>query len=150
MEAMIGQIFKEFPFWLATVTVIFLGILLIIWLLLPLWVLFIQWNTGKMKDESEAPRPKGLGFPVRCFLYIVPLPPPSRAGLAGHGQVGWMPRLPAAGAGRKADSVIISYLHFPEAPPCGRGASLSGRRLAGLIEKKDRHEKKQESSELKP
>jgi hypothetical protein len=51
MEAMIGQIFKEFPFWLATVTVVFLGILLIIWLLLPLWVLFIQWNTGKMKDE---------------------------------------------------------------------------------------------------
>jgi cell division protein FtsL len=76
VEAMIGQIFKEFPFWLATVTVIFLGILLIIWLLLPLWVLFIQWNTGKMKDEI--------------------------------------------------------------------------RRLADLIEKKDRHEKKQESSELKP
>jgi hypothetical protein len=76
VEAMIGQIFKEFPFWLATVTVVFLGILLIIWLLLPLWVLFIQWNTGKMKDEI--------------------------------------------------------------------------RRLADLIEKKDRHEKKQESSELKP
>ena len=76
MEAMIGQMFKEFPFWLATVTVVFLGILLIIWLLLPLWVLFIQWNTGKMKDEI--------------------------------------------------------------------------RRLADLIEKKDRHEKKQESSELKP
>ena len=76
MEAMIGQIFKEFPFWLAIVTVVFLGILLIIWLLLPLWVLFIQWNTGKMKDEI--------------------------------------------------------------------------RRLADLIEKKDRHEKKQESSELKP
>ncbi len=31
--------------------VIFLGILLVIWLLLPLWVLFIQWNTGKIKDE---------------------------------------------------------------------------------------------------
>jgi cell division protein FtsL len=76
VEAMIGQMFKEFPFWLATVTVVFLGILLIIWLLLPLWVLFIQWNTGKMKDEI--------------------------------------------------------------------------RRLADLIEKKDRHEKKQESSELKP
>jgi cell division protein FtsL len=51
MEAMIGQIFREFPFWLATVTVVFLGILLIIWLLLPLWVLFIQWNTGKMRDD---------------------------------------------------------------------------------------------------
>ena len=51
MEPMIGQIFKEFPFWLAIVTVVFLGILLIIWLLLPLWVLFIQWNTGKMKNE---------------------------------------------------------------------------------------------------
>ena len=36
-----------------------------------------------------------------------------------------MPRLPAAGAGRKADPAIISYLHFPEAPPCGRGASLT-------------------------
>jgi hypothetical protein len=31
--------------------VVFLGILLVIWLLLPLWVLFIQWNTGKIKDE---------------------------------------------------------------------------------------------------
>ena len=51
MEPVIGQIFKEFPFWLAIVTVVFLGILLIIWLLLPLWVLFIQWNTGKMKNE---------------------------------------------------------------------------------------------------
>jgi cell division protein FtsL len=51
MEAMIEQIFKEFPFWLAIVTMVFLGILLIIWLLLPLWVLFIQWKTGKMKDE---------------------------------------------------------------------------------------------------
>ena len=83
MEAMIGQIFKEFPFWLATVTVVFLGILLIIWLLLPLWVLFIQWNTGKRKDESEAPRPKGLGFPVRCFLYIVPLAPAVKSGARG-------------------------------------------------------------------
>jgi len=76
MEAMIGQIFKGFPFWLATVTMVFFGILLIIWLLLPLWVLFIQWNTGKMKDEI--------------------------------------------------------------------------RRLADLIEKKDRHERKQESSEPRP
>jgi hypothetical protein len=111
MEPMIGQIFKEFPFWLATVTVVFLGILLIIWLLLPLWVLFIQWNTGKMKDESEAPRPKGLGFPVRCFLYIVPLAP-----------------------------ALTSEAH----------GSLSGRRLADLIEKKDEHEKKQNSLEPKP
>jgi cell division protein FtsL len=31
--------------------IVFLAILLIIWLLLPLWVLFIQWNTGKIKDE---------------------------------------------------------------------------------------------------
>ncbi len=80
MEAMIREIFKEFPFWLAIVTVVFLGILLIIWLLVPLWVLFIQWNTGKMKDESEVPRPKGLGFPVMCFLYIVPLAPALWAG----------------------------------------------------------------------
>ena len=28
--------------------------------------------------------------------------------LDSHGQVGWMPRLPAAGAGRKADPLIIS------------------------------------------
>jgi len=42
-----------------------------------------------MKDESEAPRPKGLGFPVRYFSFIVcPLPLPSRGqgqgALAGH------------------------------------------------------------------
>ena len=110
MEPMIGQIFKEFPFWLAIVTVVFLGILLIIWLLLPLWVSFIQWNTGK-KDESEAPRPKGLGFPVRCFLYIAPLAPAVKSGARG---------------------------------------SLAGRRLADLIEKKDKHEKKQEQFGLKP
>jgi dolichol kinase len=34
--------------------IIFLGILLIIWLLLPLWVLFIQWNTAKIKDEIRS------------------------------------------------------------------------------------------------
>jgi uncharacterized membrane protein YdbT with pleckstrin-like domain len=47
----IEQIFKEFPFGVAIAMVTFLGILLVIWLLLPLWVLFIQWNTGKIKDE---------------------------------------------------------------------------------------------------
>jgi hypothetical protein len=31
-----------------------------------------------------------------------------------HGQVGWVPRLPAAGAGRKADPVIITA--FPGSP----------------------------------
>jgi len=51
MESFIEQIFREFPLWLAIVMAVFLGILLIIWLLLPLWVLFIQWNTGKIKDE---------------------------------------------------------------------------------------------------
>lgn len=45
------QIFKELPFGIAIAIVIFLGIFLIIWLLLPLWVLFIQWNTSKIKDE---------------------------------------------------------------------------------------------------
>jgi len=30
---------------------VFLAILLVTWLLLPLWVLFIQWNTGKIRDE---------------------------------------------------------------------------------------------------
>jgi short subunit fatty acids transporter len=51
MESFIEQIFKEFPFGIAVAMVVFLSILLIIWLLLPLWVLFIQWNTAKIKDE---------------------------------------------------------------------------------------------------
>jgi hypothetical protein len=51
MESYIEQIFKELPFGIAVAMVVFLGILLIIWLLLPLWVLFIQWNTSKIKDE---------------------------------------------------------------------------------------------------
>ena len=51
MESYIEQIFKEFPFGIAVAMVVFLSILLIIWLLLPLWVLFIQWNTSKIKDE---------------------------------------------------------------------------------------------------
>ena len=51
IEWYIEQIFKDLPFGLAIAMVVFLGILLVIWLLLPLWVLFIQWNTGKIKDE---------------------------------------------------------------------------------------------------
>jgi uncharacterized membrane protein YdbT with pleckstrin-like domain len=51
IEWYIEQIFKELPFGIAVAMVVFLGILLVIWLLLPLWVLFIQWNTGKIKDE---------------------------------------------------------------------------------------------------
>ena len=51
MELLIESIFKELPFGIAFAMVIFLGILLIIWLLLPLWVLFIHWNTSKIKDE---------------------------------------------------------------------------------------------------
>jgi len=51
MESYIEQIFKELPFGIAIAMVAFLSILLIIWLLLPVWVLFIQWNTGKIKDE---------------------------------------------------------------------------------------------------
>jgi uncharacterized membrane protein YdbT with pleckstrin-like domain len=51
MEWYLEQIFKELPFGIAIVVVVFLSILLIIWLLLPLWVLFIQWNTSKIKDE---------------------------------------------------------------------------------------------------
>jgi hypothetical protein len=34
--------------------------------------------------RSEAPRPKGRGFPVRCFLYIVPLAPTLKSGGKGH------------------------------------------------------------------
>ncbi len=51
VEWYIEQIFKELPFGIAIAMVIFLGILVVIWLLLPLWVLFIQWNTSKIKDE---------------------------------------------------------------------------------------------------
>jgi hypothetical protein len=51
VEWTIQQLFKELPYGLAVAMVVFLAILLIIWLLLPLWVLFIQWNTGKIKDE---------------------------------------------------------------------------------------------------
>ncbi|MGB7572951.1 MAG: hypothetical protein WBN53_03750 [Thermodesulfobacteriota bacterium] len=51
MESYMEQIFKELPFGIAVAMVVFLSILLIIWLLLPLWVLFIQWNTSKIKDE---------------------------------------------------------------------------------------------------
>ena len=50
-DGYIEQIFKELPFWIAIAIAIFLGIVMIIWLLLPLWVLFIQWNTAKIKDE---------------------------------------------------------------------------------------------------
>jgi len=50
-ESYIEQIVKELPFGIAIAMAVFLGILLVIWLLLPLWVLFIHWNTGKIKDE---------------------------------------------------------------------------------------------------
>jgi hypothetical protein len=38
--------------------------------------------SGVERRRCEAPRPKGCGFPVRCFLYIVPLDPtfPRKAG----------------------------------------------------------------------
>ena len=51
MEWYIEQLFKQLPFGVAIAMVIFLAILFVIWLLLPLWVLFIQWNTSKIKDE---------------------------------------------------------------------------------------------------
>ena len=50
-EWYIEQIFKEFPFGVAVAIAVFLGIILIIWLLLPLWILFIKWDTGKIRDE---------------------------------------------------------------------------------------------------
>jgi uncharacterized membrane protein YdbT with pleckstrin-like domain len=53
MEWYIEQMFKELPVWVGIVIVIFLGILFIIWLLLPLWVLFIHWNTSRIKDEIQ-------------------------------------------------------------------------------------------------
>ena len=53
-EWYIEQIFRELPFGIAIAMVVFLGILLVIWLLLPLWVLFIHWNTGKIKDEIRS------------------------------------------------------------------------------------------------
>jgi len=51
MEWYIEQLFKQLPFGVAIAMVIFLAIVFVIWLLLPLWVLFIQWNTSKIKDE---------------------------------------------------------------------------------------------------
>ena len=51
LEWYIQQIFRELPLGVAIAIAVFLGILLITWLLLPLWVLFIQWNTGKIRDE---------------------------------------------------------------------------------------------------
>jgi uncharacterized membrane protein YdbT with pleckstrin-like domain len=51
MEWYIEQIFKQLPFGVAIAMVIFMAILFIFWLLLPLWVLFVVWNTGKIKDE---------------------------------------------------------------------------------------------------
>jgi uncharacterized membrane protein YdbT with pleckstrin-like domain len=51
MEWYIEQIFKQLPFGVAVAMVIFIAILFIFWLLLPLWVLFLLWNTGKIKDD---------------------------------------------------------------------------------------------------
>jgi len=51
MEWYIEQIFKQLPFGVAIAMVIFLAILFIFCLLLPLWVLFVLWNPGKIKDE---------------------------------------------------------------------------------------------------
>jgi hypothetical protein len=51
LEWYIERIFKDFPSGVGIAVAVFLGILLVTWLLLPLWVLFIQWNTGKIKDE---------------------------------------------------------------------------------------------------
>ena len=51
MEWYIEQIFKQLPFGVAIAMVIFMAILFVFWLLLPLWVLFVVWNTGKIKNE---------------------------------------------------------------------------------------------------
>ena len=51
LEWYIQQIFRDLPLGVAIAIAVFLGIFLITWLLLPLWVLFIQWNTGKIRDE---------------------------------------------------------------------------------------------------
>jgi hypothetical protein len=47
-----------------------------------------------------------------------------------RGQVGWMPRLPAAGAGRKADPIIISTL---PGSPCHACPVLTGWAGASLL-----------------
>ena len=47
----IEKVFTELPLGVAIAMGVFLGILLMIWLLLPLRVLFIQWNTTKIRDE---------------------------------------------------------------------------------------------------
>ena len=51
VEWYVERIFKDFPSGVGIAVAVFLGVLLVTWLLLPLWVLFIQWNTGKIKDE---------------------------------------------------------------------------------------------------
>jgi hypothetical protein len=51
MSWYIDQVFRDLPSGLAIGMAVFLGLFIIIWLLLPLWVLFIQWNTGKIRDE---------------------------------------------------------------------------------------------------
>jgi hypothetical protein len=51
LERYIQQIFGELPLGVSIAIAVFLGIFLITWLLLPLWVLFIQWNTGKIREE---------------------------------------------------------------------------------------------------
>jgi len=45
--------------------------------------------------------------------------PTERLGTEVHAQVGWMPRLPAAGAGRKADPVIRVYISRKPRPVGG-------------------------------
>jgi len=86
-----------------------------------------------MLDEAT---PQRARLPDRVlYFYSVPLPacpalgrdrgrqagtPPLTAGHTGHGQVGWMPRLPAAGAGRKADRVIVNA--FPGSPALWAGS----------------------------
>lgn len=50
-EWFMEQIFRELPFGIAIAIAIFIGILVVMWLLLPLWVLFIHWNTSKIKEE---------------------------------------------------------------------------------------------------
>jgi len=57
------------------------------------------------RPKSEAPRPKGRGFPVRYFPSILcPLTPPSRAGLTGH--------LPVKGGTLDRFSKVIELARF--------------------------------------
>ena len=52
----------------------------------------------------------------------------------GHGQVGWMPRLPAIGrGGEECRPYSHLFLHLPEAPPCACPVLTGGGELHSIL-----------------